>query len=347
MRMKAFSQDSGVRIVVLSMVCASALLLTIVLSMFYKQQLVFAGGSLRYDGTSFSMGLMCGMTYNLATGAYDWSSGGNTCTFSCDAAHNGQSCSVTTTIGSGVYENCTGFTTCAYYICQTDTYTCTYAAACTPDASCAASTYYDQTCTDSCGNVYQGTKPYPGCASLDHMTPYCVDWGFSCASMGMVGSWPVCVTPPTTCTADSSCAASTAVGSTCTDTCGNAYAGTMTTYAQSYYQASYAPYAQSSYYSEGGYAPSCTGATVSLTASPARVKSGHTSTLTVTGTGITTSCSITGPGVNTTVPASSCGVSQTLVTPPITSQVTYKVTCDSSVDIAKIIVNLVPKVVEF
>lgn len=91
----------------------------------------------------------------------------------------------------------------------------------------------------------------------------------------------------------------------------------------------------------------CGTPSATLTAAPTRVRSGQTSTLTLTATGVTTSCTVTGPGVNSVTAASSCGVSKTIVTPAITSQVTYKVTCDSSVDIAKIIVNLVPKVIEF
>jgi len=177
------------------------------------------------------------------------------------------------------------------------------------------------------------------------------------------------------CVPSAACAANTCSTTTCSDSCGNSYAGTQnctpppTTCADLgqvgtfpacsnpppvYSQASYTPppYSQSTYapgYSESTYAPpvGCGTPSATLKAAPTRVRSGQTSTLTLTATGVTTSCSITGPGVNTTVPASSCGVSQTLVTPAITSQVTYKVTCDSSVDIAKIIVNLVPKVVEF
>lgn len=91
----------------------------------------------------------------------------------------------------------------------------------------------------------------------------------------------------------------------------------------------------------------CGTPSATLTAAPTRVRSGQTSTLTLTATGVTTSCTVTGPGVNSVTAASSCGVSRTIVTPAITSQVTYKVTCDGTVDIAKIIVNLVPKVIEF
>lgn len=177
------------------------------------------------------------------------------------------------------------------------------------------------------------------------------------------------------CVPSSACAANTCSTTTCSDSCGNSYAGTQnctpppTTCADlgqvgtyptcsapppAYTQASYTPppYTQSTYapgYTESTYAPpaGCGTPSATLTAAPTRVRSGQTSTLTLTATGVTTSCSITGPGVNTTVAASSCGVSKTLVTPAITSQVTYRVTCDSSVDIAKIIVNLVPKVIEF
>lgn len=181
---------------------------------------------------------------------------------------------------------------------------------CTANSACAATTCGGSTCADTCGNSYAGTQN-------------CTPPPTTCADLGQVGTFPACSTPPPT------------------------YA--ESTYAPPYSQSTYAPgYSQSGYYSESTYAPvGCGTPAATLKAAPTRVRSGQTSTLTLSATGVTTSCSITGPGVNTTVPASSCGVSSTVVTPPITSQVTYKVTCDSSVDIAKIIVNLVPKVTEF
>ncbi len=187
---------------------------------------------------------------------------------------------------------------------------------CTPDASCAAGTPVGNVCYDSCGNGYAGTyspscTPTAACAASTPVGNICYD---SCGN-GYAGTYVA------SCTPSSSCAASTPVGSTCSDSCGYLYAGTLVV---------------------GCGTPSAT-----LTAAPTRVRSGQTSTLTLTATGVTTSCTVSGPGVNSTVAASSCGVSSTIVTPAITSQVTYKVTCDSTVDIAKIIVNLVPKVVEF
>ena len=205
----------------------------------------------------------------------------------------------------------------------------------------------------------------------------------SCQSQGLSGTQPNCYTTPPSCTADLSCAATTCAGSNCNGTNSSCQtvtvAGTKSctpppttcadlgqvgtfpacttpppvyaeaSYVPAYTQASYTPsYSQSTYYSEASYAPvGCGTPSATLTAAPTRVRSGQTSTLTLTATGVTTSCSITGPGVNTTVAASSCGVSKTLVTPAITSQSTYTVTCDGVASLAKIIVNLVARVIEF
>ncbi len=166
------------------------------------------------------------------------------------------------------------------------------------------------------------------------------------------------------CVPSAACAATTCSTTTCSDSCGNNYAGTQnctpppTTCADLgkvgiYPDCTVAPppYTQSTYapqYSESTYAPvGCGTPAANLTAAPTRVRSGQTSTLTLSATGVTTSCTITGPGINTTVAAPACVVNTTLATPPITSQVTYKVTCDGSTDIAKIIVNLAPRVNEF
>ncbi|MBY0294305.1 hypothetical protein K2Q08_03165 [Patescibacteria group bacterium] len=283
---------------------------------------VLAGGTLRNDGTSQYTSFTCGGGgYNINTGTYDWSAPSNTCTFACDAAHNGQTCTDTTTVGSGTYPDCTGFTTCAYSVCQTTTYTCVYTEPiCVADSSCAATTYTDSTCTDSCGNVYAGTKTYP--------PPTCASLGYA------YGTYPSCSnTPPY---------AQGYYQAT--------YAPTYSEgYYQGYYQATYAPsYSEASYYSQASDAPqSCTSPTVTLTANPVRVKSGQTTSLKITGTGITTSCVVTGPGVSQTIPASTCNATATITTPAITSSSKYSVTCDGVAASAFVIVNTSFKPIEF
>lgn len=217
--------------------------------------------------------------------------------------------------------------------------------ACVPSSACAANTCSTTTCSDSCGNSYAGTQnctpPPTTCADLGQVgtypncsaAPTCTDNSYCSGTTyissdtcnGQTGSTPNSTScgyvAPSSCTPSSACAASTPVGSTCSDSCGNTYSGTV--------------------------ASGCGTPSATLTAAPIRVRSGQTSTLTLSAIGVTTSCTVTGPGVNSTTAASSCGVSKTIVTPAITSQVTYKVTCDSTTEIAKIIVNLVPKVIEF
>ena len=165
---------------------------------------------------------------------------------------------------------------------------------CTANSACAATTCGGSTCADTCGNSYAGTQN-------------CTPPPTTCADLGQVGTFPACSTPPPT----------------------YSEASYVPTYSQSYYQSSYAPtYSEASYYAEGSYAPSCTSPTVSITASPSRVKSGQTSTLTITGSGISGTCTIAGPGVSQSFPASSCAVSGTVTTPAITARSNYTVTCD-------------------
>lgn len=207
---------------------------------------------------------------------------------------------------------------------------------CESDSRCSAPAAVACTVSNACGQSNTGTVQGDGsCSASAPANP--AGYGTACTS------------------AANSCGMTNTGTIQCSGACSaSAPANSLCPYAES----AYAPgYNQSGYYSESTYAPSysestyaptgCGTPSASLTAAPTRVRSGQTSTLTLTATGVTTSCTITGPGVNTTVPASSCGVSTTLITPAITSQVTYKVTCDSSVDISKIIVNLVPKVIEF
>lgn len=247
-----------------------------------------------------------------------------------------------------------------------DGWSCTggYLAAGTFFGSCDASTVGQSYSTVQClGNYVCGSLN--DCGNIEYTEVQCLS--------------------QTTCTPDSSCAASTPKGSTCTDSCGNSYPGTLDTYTQGYYQATYVPtyaqsyyeaaytptysqsyyqssyaptysesyyqsYYQSSYapaYSEASYAPSCTSPTVSITATPSRVKSGQTSTLTVTASGITGTCTVTGPGVSQTYNASSCNVSGTITTPAITARSNYTVSCDSGTATAKVSVSIPFGILEF
>ncbi len=244
---------------------------------------------------------------------------------------------------------------------------------CSGSSACAANTCSGSNCTDTCGNSYAGTKT---CTPPVYT---CQDYGYNYGTVGCCynnadRSDDACYTPPVVdvCPSTPGNQSSTAQCN-CTDNpsgsgCGPTYSEpayvpiyTQSTYAPTYSESTYAPtYSQATYapsYSESTYAPSysqgtyapvgCGTPAANLTAAPTRVRSGQTSTLTLSATGVTTSCTITGPGINTTVAAPACVVNTTLATPPITSQVTYKVTCDGSTDIAKIIVNLAPRVNEF
>lgn len=91
----------------------------------------------------------------------------------------------------------------------------------------------------------------------------------------------------------------------------------------------------------------CTAPTGTITANPTRVKSGSSSTITYSATGITTSCTVTGPGVNQTIPANSCTVPGSSVsTGALTTQSVYILTCDG-VERGRVVVNVLPKIIEF
>jgi hypothetical protein len=97
-------------------------------------------------------------------------------------------------------------------------------------------------------------------------------------------------------------------------------------------------------------APSCGTANVSsFTANPDRVRADNNtgSTLTYNAAGVDTSCVISGPNVSTTVPANACAVSGSLRTPQITQQSTYRISCDGGEATASVIVNIIPKFLEF
>ena len=93
----------------------------------------------------------------------------------------------------------------------------------------------------------------------------------------------------------------------------------------------------------------CSGTkTGTITAAPARVKSGTATILTVSNvTNVQTSCVVTGPGVSQTIPANSCTVTGTTInTPAIVTQSTYLLTCDGT-EVSRVIVNVLPRFVEF
>lgn len=91
----------------------------------------------------------------------------------------------------------------------------------------------------------------------------------------------------------------------------------------------------------------CGAASATITASPNRVSSGGTSTLTVSADGINGSCTVVGPGVNQTIVADTCSVADTdIATPAITVQSVYTLTCTGATAVTAI-VNVIPKFQEF
>ncbi|HEV7121670.1 MAG TPA: hypothetical protein VGN56_02470 [Candidatus Paceibacterota bacterium] len=168
----------------------------------------------------------------------------------------------------------------------------------------------------------------------------------TCADFGEVGTYPACSAPPTPSCADfgqvgtypaCSAPAPPPPAPTCADF------GETGTYPDCSAPPSGNP---GNGGSGGGSGPggSCTNPTVAITASPDRVKSGQTSTLTVTGSGLSQACTVTGPGVNQTVTPNSCAASASIPTPPITTQSTFTVTCPDVTGSANIsvIINLNP-----
>lgn len=93
--------------------------------------------------------------------------------------------------------------------------------------------------------------------------------------------------------------------------------------------------------------PSCGTANVSITANPDRVRSGQTSTVSWSATGVDSSCTISGPGVNQTVPGASCVIPNGSANPTITAQSVYTISCDGGERTAQVIVNLIPRFIEF
>lgn len=197
------------------------------------------------------------------------------------------------------------------------------------DGSCSAGAPPDSYCpapppTPTCADFGQlGT--YPSCYAAP--TPTCADYG-------QLGTYPSCYAAPPTCTADPTCGgtrANTCTTATCSDSCGTSYSGQKTC-------------------TVPPPPTSCTSPSVTIAASPSRIASGGTSTLTVSGTGINTSCTVTNQSGTTigTVTASACNAnSSSIVTPVMTSQTTYTVSCDSGAATAKVIVNVNPTFTPF
>lgn len=92
---------------------------------------------------------------------------------------------------------------------------------------------------------------------------------------------------------------------------------------------------------------SCGNANVSISANPDRVRSGQTSTISWSASGVDSSCTISGPGVNQTVSGASCVIPNGSANPTITAQSVYTINCDSAESSAQAIVNLIPKFIEF
>jgi hypothetical protein len=94
---------------------------------------------------------------------------------------------------------------------------------------------------------------------------------------------------------------------------------------------------------------SCGGsAAPNVTATPARVIVGSTTSIAWGGTNVVTSCTITGPGVNTTASAGACTATGSVQTPTINSQSTYCVVCDGNQATKQCTtVNVAPRINEF
>jgi hypothetical protein len=92
---------------------------------------------------------------------------------------------------------------------------------------------------------------------------------------------------------------------------------------------------------------SCGPATPNISASPGRVQPGQSTTLSWTAGGVDGSCTITGPGVNTTTTAASCSVSSSTITPTISAQSVYSISCDGGETTDYVVVNILPVFVDF
>ena len=91
----------------------------------------------------------------------------------------------------------------------------------------------------------------------------------------------------------------------------------------------------------------CANPTANISASPDRVREGQTTTVTWNASGVDSSCTITGPGINQTVTANSCVLPNGSATPTITSQSVYTIRCDNNEFSDQVVVNVIPRFIEF
>jgi len=88
--------------------------------------------------------------------------------------------------------------------------------------------------------------------------------------------------------------------------------------------------------------------TATLTAIPARVRTGNATTLTWSASGVNTSCTVRGTdGFTQTTSATTCSVPTTVVSRTISNQVTYSISCDGGPQLNPITVNIIPNWVDF
>lgn len=280
--------------------------------------------------------------------------------------------------------------------------------ACVPNSGCAANICTTDTCSDSCGNAYTGTKttgecappPPPTCADSNQLGTYpncyaapqptCADYGQlgtypncyaapqpTCADSGQVGTYPNCSAPqsptvsctvsPSTITIGGSvtysanptggatgsytwvASDSTGVGSASTASRSFATAGTYgMNVTGSNTSVSYCPNVTVT----GGAPGTCSpgSATLDITATPARVRTGQTAELAWSASNVNSaspSCTVTGPGVawsSATSAAPSCSASGSATTPELTARSTYTLSCGGQTK--TVTVNVIPSIIE-
>lgn len=221
-------------------------------------------------------------------------------------------------------------------------------------------TWYVRACADSNASwvsTITESNEADNCGPWTAVTVSSSCTGASCLPDGSILS---CSASPTTITAGGSSTWSASKSGLGTYTWTPSETGTPTSGAQTLSRtySSAGTYAMS--VSAGGATASCTNsvtvgkqacgvAVPSISASPTRVQTGGTSTLTVSASGVDGTCTITGPGVSQTISSgTSCTVpSTTIPTGAITSLSTYTISCDSGEASAKVLVNVVPKIQEF
>lgn len=92
----------------------------------------------------------------------------------------------------------------------------------------------------------------------------------------------------------------------------------------------------------------CANPTATISASPDRILKGDSTTISWTASGITSSCVISGTnGYSNTVVANMCAVPNGSVDQTLTDQTIFTIDCDSGDATAQVIVNVVPRFIEF